>query len=47
MFDPKTLKQSKPHVAIAPEKLPAKLAMMASTLPPQDRIRETRDISKS
>lgn len=40
MFDPKTLKQSKPNVAVTPQKSPAKLATMPSTVLPQDRIRE-------
>jgi DUF2934 family protein len=40
MFDPKSIKQSKPKVAVIPEKHPAQLAMMANIVPPQDRIRE-------
>jgi hypothetical protein len=40
MYDPKSLKQSKPTVAVAPKSSPARLAMMSNTLPPPDRIRE-------
>jgi hypothetical protein len=40
LLDPKTLKQSKPNVAITPQSSPSKLAMMTSTVPPRDSIRE-------
>ena len=40
MFDPKTLKQSKPNVAVTRKNAQAKLAMMPNTVPPQDKIRE-------
>ena len=55
MFDPNSLKQSKPEqsrpeqsrpeqsrsaVALTPKNAPAKLAIMASSVPTQDKIRE-------
>jgi hypothetical protein len=40
MFDPKTLKQSKPTIAVTPKNSPAKLTMVSDNVPPQDRIRE-------
>ena len=40
MVDPKGFKPSKPNVAVTPKNSPAKLAMMANTVSPQDRIRE-------
>lgn len=39
MVDPKALKQSKPNSAVPPTN-PAKLTIMANTVPPQDTIRE-------
>lgn len=40
MFDPKTLKQSKPTIAVTPQNSPDKLATASNTAPPQDRIKE-------
>lgn len=40
MFNSKSAKQSKPAVAVAPNKPSAKLAVMPNALPHQDRIRE-------
>jgi hypothetical protein len=40
VFDSKTLKQSKPTIAVTPKNSPAKLAMVSDKIPPQDRIRE-------
>jgi DUF2934 family protein len=40
MFDPKALRQSKPNVVVTPKDSPVKLAMMPTTVPPQDMIRE-------
>jgi len=39
MFDPKTLKQSKPTIAVTPKNSPAKLAMVSNTVLSQDRIK--------
>jgi hypothetical protein len=40
LFDPKSLKQSKPAVAVSPKAPSAKLARMPSAVPTPDRIRE-------
>lgn len=40
MFDPKTLKQSKPTPVVTQKTSAARLAMMPDTVPPQDRIKE-------
>jgi hypothetical protein len=40
MFSSKSAKQATPSAAVAPNRSPAKLAVMPKTHPPQDRIRE-------
>ena len=40
MIDSKSYKQTKPRIAVEPNNLPTKLALMPDTAPSQDRIRE-------
>jgi hypothetical protein len=40
MFDPKTSRQPRPKILVAPKDSPRKVALMADAVPSQDRIRE-------